>query len=112
MTVQRRPAMPHTERRIDKPVEEAFLRIAAERNLSPALEERLLDLASDLSYPRIAAKSHISVHTVKTQAKLIFKALRVAGRRPIVLAASAAQRRSDSGSSSDDIADFLRIRFE
>jgi DNA-binding NarL/FixJ family response regulator len=93
-------------------LERALARISLAAHLSPALAERLRDLALGLSNAQIAARHDVSVNTVKTEVTHVLAALGVDSRTAISSAVEAAARRALAGASEEALVHFLRLRFE
>lgn len=91
---------------------EALKRIGKDAGLTPVLQARLMELAGGLRYEEIALRHHISMNTVKTEARSLYRAIGVRCRHEIEGAIEAALWRQNAGATTDDLYEFLRLRFE
>lgn len=90
----------------------ALRNIAPEAQLTPVLEMRLIEIAEGLPYKEIARTHEVTMNTVKTEARHLYRSIGVNCRHEIGRAAEAAQLRAEAGATVDEIAAFLRVRFE
>ncbi len=93
-------------------VERVLLALADDAGMTLTLETRLLEVARGLSYRQIADLHDISLNTVKTQVNSVLGSMGVSCCHEIRDASTAAGSRAQAGDSRDEVARFLRLRFE
>ncbi len=90
----------------------ALRRVAEDAHLTRILELRLFEIASGLRYEEIAGKNGLSMNTVKTEARALYRAIGVRCRHEVEGAINAAVWRSEAGATAADLHRFFRLRFE
>ncbi len=90
----------------------ALRQIAREARLTPVLEVRFIEIAQGLLYREIARIHDVSMNTIKTETRHLYRSIGVNCRHEIERAAEAAQLRSEDGATPEEICGFLRLRFE
>ena len=93
-------------------VREVLRAIGTKRGLSPALQQRLLDISEGLTNKQIAQRHEISVNTVKTQVTDLLGSFALRSRQEIRGAAEAATRAAAAGASVSQLETFLALRFQ
>ncbi len=102
----------HSDLKVCPLVEGVLLAIAADAGMTPALKTRLVEVASGLSYRRIAELHGISVNTVKTEINAMLGSLGASCCHEIRDAWVAACARVQAGAGEGEIRKFLSLRFE
>lgn len=87
--------------------EAGVLALCRQRSLSPVLQIRLAQLGSGLSNAEITAASSVSINTVKSELKTLFRQLGIEGRSEV----RAAFRASRHGRDRDEVRRLLAERF-
>lgn len=90
----------------------ALGRVAEDARLTRVLELRLFEIAEGLRYEEIAGRHGLSMNTIKTQARSLYRAMGVRCRHEVESAIDAALWRSKAGATVEDLYTFLRLRFE
>ncbi len=93
-------------------VYDALRRVAEDARLTRVLELRLFEIAEGLRYEEIAGKHGLSMNTIKTQARGLYRAIGVRCRHEVESAIDAAIWRSEAGATVEELYRFLRLRFE
>jgi len=93
-------------------VERALLTFASDLRLTPALTQRLLEVARGLSQRQISGLHGVSHNTVKTQVNAVLASLGASCCHEVRDAARAACTRAQAGATEEEILAFLRLRFE
>ena len=93
-------------------VYQALRQVAEDARLTRVLELRLFEIAEGLPYDEIAGKNGLSINTIKTEARILYRALGVRCRHEVEGAIDAAICRSEAGATAEDLHGFLRLRFE
>ncbi len=78
----------------------ALRNIAREARLTPVLEMRLVEFAEGLQYKEIAQTHEVTMNTIKTEARHLYRSIGVNCRHEIGRAAEAAQLRAEAGARS------------
>lgn len=89
-----------------------LVRLSNEAGLTPALERCLIDLGLGLSNQDIASKHGITVNTVKTEVKTLYRELDLDCRHEISRAVRRAQLRLQGGARVEHVEAILRVGFE
>ncbi len=90
----------------------ALRRVAEDARLTRVLELRLFEIAEGLRYEEIAGKNGLSINTIKTEARSLYRAIGVRCRHEVEGATNAAISRSEAGATAEDLHRFFRLRFE
>ena len=87
-------------------------RVAEDARLTRVLELRLFEIAEGLRYKEIAGKHGLSMNTIKTEARSLYRAIGVRCRHEVEGAINAAIWRSEAGAAGEELYGVLRLRFE
>lgn len=93
-------------------VYQALRQVAEDARLTRVLQLRLFEIAAGLRHEDIAGKHGLSMNTVKTEARSLYRAIGVRCRHEIESALNAAIWRSEGGANSEEIHEFLCLRLE
>ena len=106
------PTLHNDTPRVPGAVDQALKRICCDIRLTPVLEMRFLEIARGLKYEDITRRHGISINTVKTEARILYRSIGVRCRHEVEGAVEAATSRAEAGATVGELYGFLRLRFE